>query len=125
MFSKVDYIMVLVTDMRRSVRFYRDLLGLPLKFESPQWTEFQTGSTTLALHPGEKGGERASGARGPVAGTCTIGFSTDDVEAAYRKLQSTGVEFTMLPTRQEQEGVILAVCRDPDGLAITIAQSIR
>jgi predicted enzyme related to lactoylglutathione lyase len=60
-----------------------------------------------------------------VAGTCTIGFSTDDVEAAYRKLQSTGVEFTMLPTRQEQEGVILAVCRDPDGLAITIAQSIR
>ena len=50
MFSKVDYIMVNVSDMSRSVAFYRDILGLPLKFESPGWSEFQTGATTLALH---------------------------------------------------------------------------
>jgi hypothetical protein len=28
------------------VRFYRDMLGLPLKFESPGWSEFVTGETT-------------------------------------------------------------------------------
>jgi catechol 2,3-dioxygenase-like lactoylglutathione lyase family enzyme len=49
-FSKVDYVMVRVSDMRRSVAFYRDTLGLPLKFESPEWSEFATGATTLALH---------------------------------------------------------------------------
>jgi hypothetical protein len=29
--------------MTRSVAFYRDILGLSLKFESPGWSEFQTG----------------------------------------------------------------------------------
>jgi len=33
------------------VKFYRDVLGLKLKFESPGWSEFVTGETTLALHP--------------------------------------------------------------------------
>lgn len=41
MFSKVDYVMVNVSDMRRSVAFYRDTLGLRLKFESPGWSEFK------------------------------------------------------------------------------------
>jgi lactoylglutathione lyase len=51
-FTKIDYTMVVVSDMERSVAFYRDKLGVPLKFQSPEWTEFQTGGTTLALHGG-------------------------------------------------------------------------
>jgi lactoylglutathione lyase len=50
-FQKLDYIIIFVTDMQRSLLFYRDLLGLPLKFSSPGWTEFATGSTSIALHP--------------------------------------------------------------------------
>jgi lactoylglutathione lyase len=50
MFSQVDYVMVNVSEMPRSVAFYRDTLGLRLKFESPGWSEFETGATTLALH---------------------------------------------------------------------------
>ena len=50
MFSKVDYVMVRVSNMRLSVAFYRDTLGFALKFESPEWSEFATGATTLALH---------------------------------------------------------------------------
>lgn len=52
MLKQIDYTMVIVSDMNRSVEFYRDKLGIPLKFESPDWTEFQTGATTLALHGG-------------------------------------------------------------------------
>ena len=52
MFKQIDYTMVVVSEMQRSVEFYRDKLGLPLKFQSPDWTEFQTGATTLALHGG-------------------------------------------------------------------------
>jgi hypothetical protein len=39
--------MVTVSDMNRSVEFYRDKLGMPMKFQSPDWTEFQTEGTTL------------------------------------------------------------------------------
>ena len=47
---RIDYAIVYVSDMKRSVSFYRDMLGLPLKFESPGWSEFATDGATLALH---------------------------------------------------------------------------
>ena len=45
---RVSYAIVFVSDMGRSVAFYRDVLGLPLKFETPHWTEFATDGATLA-----------------------------------------------------------------------------
>ncbi len=44
---KLGYVIKFVADMNRAVKFYRDVLGLPLKFESPGWSEFVTGETTL------------------------------------------------------------------------------
>src|SRR6185503_2573689 len=57
MFKKPDYIMITVSDMDRSLAFYRDVLGLALRFASPEWTEFETGTTTLALHGGGRPGK--------------------------------------------------------------------
>jgi lactoylglutathione lyase len=126
MLSKVDYIMVNVSDMSRSVAFYRDILGLSLKFESPGWSEFQTGATTLALHliRARAGGEGRAPAE-PGAGTCSIGFSVEDLEATHRKLTARGAQFVLAPTEQANEGIRLAVCIDPDGLAISFAEPLR
>jgi lactoylglutathione lyase len=125
MFSKIDYIMVNVSAMDRSVAFYRDTLGLTLKLETPGWTEFETGASVLALHLVEAIERTKDGGRGgPVAGTCSIGFSVPDIDAAYAQLQSRGARFVMPPTTQANEGIRLAVCVDPDGLAISFAQPI-
>ena len=35
---RLGYAIVFVSDMQCSVKFYRDALELPLKFESPVWT---------------------------------------------------------------------------------------
>jgi lactoylglutathione lyase len=120
MFSKVDYIKVNVSDMSRSVAFYRDILGLPLKFQSPGWSEFQTGPTTLALHLIRAGGAPAE----PLAGTCSIGFSVEDLAATHRELAARGAQFVRAPTEQANEGIRLAVCVDPDGLAIAFAEPL-
>ena len=123
MFSKVDYVMVNVADMRRSVEFYRDTLGLRLKFESPAWSEFETGATTLALHAGTRAaGSDAATQAGPVAGTCSLGFSVRDLNGTYAELRERGARFVMPPTEQPNEGIRLAVCIDPDGLAISFAE---
>jgi len=50
---RVNYAMVFVSDMDRSVAFYRDVIGLPMKFQSPGWTEFSTEGATLVLHLAE------------------------------------------------------------------------
>jgi lactoylglutathione lyase len=124
MFSKVDYVMVRVSDMRRSVAFYRDTLGLPLKFESPKWSEFETGATKLALHasaPPAAGSEAANQAA-PAAGTCALGFSVPDLNRTYAELRERGAWFVVPPTEQPNEGIRLAVCTDPDGLTISFAE---
>jgi lactoylglutathione lyase len=125
MFSKVDYIKVNVSDMSRSVAFYRDILGLPLKSQSPGWSEFQTGATTLALHQirARVGGEDRAPAE-PLAGTCSIGFSVEDLEATHRELAARGAQFFLAPTEQVNEGFRLAVCVDPDGLAIAFTEPL-
>ena len=48
---ELKYVIKFVADMDRTVKFYRDVLGLPIKFQSPGWSEFVTGETILALHP--------------------------------------------------------------------------
>ena len=122
MFKQLDYTIVIVSDMGRSVEFYRDKVGIPLKFESPDWTEFQTGTTTLALHSGGIPRERTGGAGDKDAGTCSIGFSVADVEETYEELKAKGIRFVMPPTQREGEGIKLAVCLDPDGLPVSFAQ---
>ena len=126
MLKQLDYAMVVVSDMTRSIEFYRDKLGIALKFESPQWTEFLTGTTTLALHgggvpqphSGPPGG-------GKPAGTCSIGFNVEDVDKTCEELKAKGVKFVMPPTEQPGEGIKLAVAIDPDGLAISFAQPLK
>ena len=49
MANKLSYVIKFVANMDRAVSFYRDTLGLALKFQSPGWSEFLTGETTLAL----------------------------------------------------------------------------
>jgi len=125
MFKQIDYTMVIVSDMNRSVEFYRDKLGIPLKFQSPDWTEFVTGATTLALHGGGIR-EEQSGLDGKdkTAGTCSIGFNVEDVDKTYKELKARGITFVMPPTQREGEGIKLAVCVDPDGLPISFAQMV-
>lgn len=122
MFTQIDYTMVIVSDMARSVEFYRDKLGIPLKSESPEWTEFATGGTTLALHGGGVPRRPSSGGEDKAAGTCSIGFNVDDVDKTYEDLKAKGVFFVMPPTQREGEGIRLAVAIDPDGLPVSFAQ---
>jgi catechol 2,3-dioxygenase-like lactoylglutathione lyase family enzyme len=46
--TQFRYVIKFVTDMNKAVKFYRDTLGLQLRFESPGWSEFATGETTLS-----------------------------------------------------------------------------
>ena len=125
MFKQIDYTMIVVSDMQRSVEFYRDKLGIPLKFQSPEWTEFATGATTLALHGGGVPSQGPpAGDPSKVAGACSIGFNVDDVDKTYEELKTKGIRFVMPPAQREGEGIKLAVAIDPDGLPISFAQLV-
>jgi lactoylglutathione lyase len=124
-FNKVDYIMITVSNMARSVAFYKDKLGIPMKFGTPEWTEFQTGTTVLALHGGGTPKEAAGDPKVHYAGTCSIGFNVDNLDLAYEQLQAKGVEFVMAPTARPGEGLKLAVAVDPDGFPISFGEAAK
>jgi lactoylglutathione lyase len=123
--KKLGVVMITVSDMDRSVRFYRDTLGLPLRFQSPEWSEFETEAVTLALHGGGVPRKDPPQHGPPAAGTVSTGWEVEDLDAVYTALKDRGVRFVMEPTLREGEGIRLAVFLDPDGCALSLAQSVE
>jgi lactoylglutathione lyase len=108
--TQLRYAIKFVADMDKAVKFYRDVLGLQLKFESPDWSEFVTGETTLALHPASD--------KNP-AGKIELGFTVADVEVFYRDMSAKGVLFSMPPKKQDFGGV-LAQFVDSEGAPCSV-----
>ena len=115
---RVNYAIIFVGDMDRSVAFYRDVIGLPLKFESPGWTEFATEGATWALHATDEPADGDSD-RTP-AGRCRPGFQVPDLDEFHQKMLAHDVPCIQIPT--EVFGVRVAQYRDPDGLAISVGE---
>jgi catechol 2,3-dioxygenase-like lactoylglutathione lyase family enzyme len=109
-----DFVAVGVSDIDRSVAFYRDVLGLR---ESKRWgqmpaVEFETGSLTIALMQSDAFGLETKGNDHPIA------FHVDDYEAARAALEERGVEFKLDTI---DSGVCLqAFFDDPDGNTLGI-----
>jgi catechol 2,3-dioxygenase-like lactoylglutathione lyase family enzyme len=96
MSKRLRYVIKFVADMGRAVRFYRDVLGLPLKYESPKWSELVTGETTLALH--------AASDKNP-PGTLELGFTVPDLEAFYKEMTAKrGWNSASFPRRKNLVG---------------------
>jgi lactoylglutathione lyase len=117
---RVSYAIVLVSDMERSVAFYRDVLGLPLRFESSHWTEFETEGATLALHASD---EPVDGKTRPAAespGSCRPGLGVSDLDEFHQRMKAAGV--TCLQEPKNVFGSRVAQYQDPDGLAISVSE---
>ncbi|HVI09963.1 MAG TPA: VOC family protein [Candidatus Binatia bacterium] len=110
MSAKLSYVIEFVADMDRAVKFYRDTVGLPLKFQSPEWSEFATGETTLALHPAREKNK---------AGTFEIGFNVADLAKFYQDMRAKNVKFTMPPKKQDFGGT-LAQFEDSEGAHVSV-----
>jgi lactoylglutathione lyase len=111
MAAKLSYVIKFVANMDQAVTFYRDVVGLNLKFQSPGWSEFATGDTTLALHPASE--------KDP-AGKVEVGFNVPDVRKFYDEMVTKGVRFVMAPKEQEYGG-LLAQFEDSEGVSVSVS----
>ncbi len=107
---RFNYAIKFVADMNKAVAFYRDTLGLELKFESPFWSEFATGETTLALHPASE--------ENP-AGGIQLGLGVDDLDAFYNRREELGIAFTQAP--ENVHGIPIARFRDSEGAEVSVS----
>lgn len=115
MSSTFHQIIIHVTDMDKSIRFYRDLLGLAEIMTSENWSEFDAGSTKIALHTQYPGHE------GSANGVPQLCLAVADLDATCQTLHNGGVDVNG-PTELEGVGV-LATCADPDGVAFSLSEA--
>lgn len=115
---RINYSIIFVSDMSRSVAFYRDVVGIPLKFESPGWSEFLTEGATLALHQCEPPAEGAA-RNAEAAGQCRAGFQVADIDAFHQRMTEQNIPCEQEPT--ETFGVRIAQYVDPDGLVFSVS----
>jgi len=113
-FRKVGAVILLVSDMEKSIRFYRDTLGIPIKIKSKAWTEFFNKDTVLALHPAKKKSKMKTGSG------MLVGFEVSDLDSTVKKLKEKKVKFFKKP-KEEPFGKH-AIIEDPDGHLVSIAE---
>jgi predicted enzyme related to lactoylglutathione lyase len=107
----VAQIHISVTDLERSVAFYRDVLGIPHLFTVPgqPMAFFQSGPVRLYLGVPEDDTFRSH----------TVHYyDVEDVDAEYQRLQEAGVSFVDKPHvvhRDDSGELWMAFFTDPDG----------
>ncbi len=115
---RVNYVIVFVADMTRSLAFYRDVIGLPLRFESPYWTEFATEGATLALHAGSNA--EAHPPQSDRAGSCRPGLQVLNLDDFHTRMVAHNVPCVQEP--RDVFGARVAQYLDCDGLTISVGE---
>lgn len=113
-FKKLGAVILLVSNMNTSIQFYKDVLNIPLKYRSDDWTEFFNKETVLALHPARHKEKLKAGQH------ILIGFSASDFDKTIKNLEEKRVTFFKNP-REEVFGKH-AIIEDPDGHLISIVK---
>jgi len=126
-FQAPDYVVLVVQDLDRALRFYCDLLGMPLGHRSGSFAQLATGVTRVALY--ERPAMEATLGReleppSPDAPGFELGFKVEHCDAAYDELVSGGAVPAVPPTDRPW-GQRTAYVRDPDGHLVELAQDLR
>jgi lactoylglutathione lyase len=124
MFRRISAVILLVQDMKKSIDFYSNVLGMEKKQESEDWVEFLKQGTVLALHPVKKKRASTSEHQGSIrtlkGGNTLIGFNVGDLESVCNELRTKNVKFYK-NLKNESFGKH-AIIQDPEGNLISLAE---
>lgn len=97
--KRIPHITIGVSDLKESLSFYENILGLEKLGQWPTYALFDIGGLTFGLEPKAK---------------TEICLLVDDVDKAYQNLKEKGVKFVTEP-KDQPWGVRDAAFVDPDG----------
>jgi catechol 2,3-dioxygenase-like lactoylglutathione lyase family enzyme len=102
--KRVYHITFPVSDLKKAVPFYENILELKKTGEWSNYATFDVGGVQFGLEPSKR---------------FEIFLLVDDVDETYRDLKTKGVKFTTEP-KDQHWGARTATFMDPDGNKFTI-----
>ncbi len=125
MVTCLSHVFLLVSNLARSVQFYRELLQRGPASEDERHARFDLGPISLTLHEDLTQAEISIWKVDPVPQQRGWGvyltFPTDDLEATYRKLTRIGAEILSKP-QETPWGTRMFTAKDPDGYLLELSQ---
>jgi len=112
--KKVGNVILAVKDLEKSVNFYHNILGMPIKNTRSNWIDLGQSGALLSLRP-------ASAELSIPNDMIMIGFVIGDVESAVNELKSKNVNVDReIQTREAGKNAII---RDHDGYMISLFET--
>ncbi len=145
----VHHIGIPVSNLEKSLEFYKDFAGGEVQFTQPMWGEglskganvpnaklrfsfLKINNTILELIEYERPKGEPFNRNNNDIGSIHIAFEVDDIDEIYNRLRGKGVEFNAEPyTFTEDDGAeavvgaTFAYLKDPDGIQLEIFEAAK
>jgi len=116
----IGQVAITAHDVPRAVRFYRDVLGLPLLFEMSKMAFFDAGGVRLMLSlPEEARFDHPAS---------IIYYRVNDLDAAHARLLAAGASFERSPhlvAKMPDHELWMAFCDDSEGNTLALIEERR
>ena len=117
--NQIGQIAVPVTDVERSIRFYRDVLGMRFLFQAPPGLAFFDLNGIRLMLDGP--------AKAQAGNASVIYYKVDDLQSAFETLSKRSVQFEAEPhliAKMPDHDLWMAFLRDPDKNLIALMSEI-
>lgn len=117
---KANRVIIRVADLKSSIAFFRDRVGLPLQSTFDEFAVFGGDGMTLMLQQVER---KSSGPSTGLSALTEVVLESADVMTTYQEMKARGVVFLREPFAATTDGsrVLYATnFRDPDGHILSI-----
>ena len=114
--KRIGNIILEVKDLENSIKFYHEILGMPIKNERRNWVDLgQQSGGILSLHPASITTSHTDHSK---ENGILIGLTVGDLHSAMEELSAAKVE--IFRDIQERQAGKNAIILDPDGYLISL-----
>ncbi len=113
--KKLGNVILAVKDLEKSLEFYHEIIGLPIKKQRRTWIDLGSTGALISLHPASLTAEHIESS---LESGIVIGFLVGDVKTALDEVKSKGVK--VYREIQERQAGKNAIILDPDGYLVSL-----
>ncbi|HIH68696.1 MAG TPA: VOC family protein [Candidatus Nitrosotenuis sp.] len=113
--KRVGNVILAVKDLDKSLAFYHEVLGLPIKNQRRTWIDLGQTGALLSLHPTSITADHTSN---NLEGGIVVGFLVGDLKSALDELRSKNVRVHR--DIMDRDAGKNAIVLDPDGYMVSL-----